>query len=52
LKGFYEELELYRAIPSFTCPVPYSCDAMINAEKYKEEDLVLPFLTGLIEWHT
>jgi hypothetical protein len=47
LKGLWEELELSRPTPSCTCPVPCACEALRNAKKYKEEDLVLLFLTGL-----
>ncbi|XP_045810162.1 uncharacterized protein LOC123904558 [Trifolium pratense] len=39
--GLWEELELYRLVPDCMC------DAQQNAKKFKEEDLVLSFLTGL-----
>jgi hypothetical protein len=47
LKGLWEELVLYRPIPNCTCTFRCTCEAMINAKKFKEEDLVLLFLTGL-----
>ncbi|PNX86256.1 hypothetical protein L195_g042333 [Trifolium pratense] len=49
LKGLWEELELYRPIPTCTCTFRCVCEAMINAKKFKEEDLVLLFLTGLTD---
>ncbi|KAK2414501.1 hypothetical protein QL285_037087 [Trifolium repens] len=47
LKGMWEELMLYRPIPNCTCTIRCVCEAMINANKFREEDLVLLFLTGL-----
>jgi hypothetical protein len=47
LKGMWEELLLYRPIPNFTCTFRCVCESMINAKKFREEDLVLLFLTGL-----
>ncbi|GAU15685.1 hypothetical protein TSUD_109430 [Trifolium subterraneum] len=49
LKGLWEELELYRPIPNCTCTFRCVCEAMLNAKRFKEEDLVLLFLTGLNE---
>ncbi|MCH86740.1 retrovirus-related pol polyprotein from transposon TNT 1-94, partial [Trifolium medium] len=46
-RGFWEELELYRPVPDCTCTFSCMCEAMRNAKKFKEEDLVLLFLTGL-----
>ncbi|GAU35284.1 hypothetical protein TSUD_274860 [Trifolium subterraneum] len=47
LKGIWEELELYRPIPNCSCTFQCVCEAMRNAKKFREEDLVLLFLTGL-----
>ncbi|MCH85256.1 retrovirus-related Pol polyprotein from transposon TNT 1-94, partial [Trifolium medium] len=47
LKSLWEELELYRPIPACSCVTRCVCEAMVNAKKFKEEDLVLLFLTGL-----
>ncbi|MCH79614.1 retrovirus-related pol polyprotein from transposon TNT 1-94 [Trifolium medium] len=47
LKGLWQELELYRPIPNCTCTFPCVCEAMRNAKKFKEEDLIILFLTGL-----
>ncbi|GAU26487.1 hypothetical protein TSUD_294560 [Trifolium subterraneum] len=49
LKGLWEELELYHPIPNCTCTFRCVCEAMINAKRFKEEDLVMLFLTGLNE---
>ncbi|PNX60133.1 hypothetical protein L195_g051770 [Trifolium pratense] len=46
-RGLWEELELYRPVPNCTCTFRCVCEAMINAKKFKEEGLVLLFLTGL-----
>ncbi|GAU17048.1 hypothetical protein TSUD_105470 [Trifolium subterraneum] len=47
LKGLWEELELSRPVPNCTCTFRCVCEAMRNAKRFKEEDLVLLFLTGL-----
>ncbi|GAU50539.1 hypothetical protein TSUD_409840 [Trifolium subterraneum] len=47
LKGLWEELELSRPIPNCTCTFRCVCEAMRNAKRFKEEDLILLFLTGL-----
>jgi hypothetical protein len=47
LKGMWEELLLYRPIPNCTCTYRCVCESMINAKKFREEDLVLLFLTCL-----
>jgi hypothetical protein len=47
LKGLWESLVISRPIPSCSCHVPCACEAMRNTKKYREEDLVLLFLTGL-----
>ncbi|GAU24468.1 hypothetical protein TSUD_319450 [Trifolium subterraneum] len=49
LKGLWQELELYRPIPNCTCTFQCVCEAMRNAKKFREEDLILLFLTGLNE---
>ncbi|CAJ2632011.1 unnamed protein product [Trifolium pratense] len=47
LKGFWEELELYRPVPDCTSTFRCKCEDMRNTKKFKEQDLVLLFLTGL-----
>ncbi|GAU26486.1 hypothetical protein TSUD_294550 [Trifolium subterraneum] len=49
LKGLWQELELYHPIPNCTCTFHCVCEAMHNAKKFREEDLILLFLTGLNE---
>ena len=47
LKAVWEEIENYRLIPTCTCPVQYSCEAMRNARLFKKQEYVLRFLVGL-----
>ncbi|GAU25315.1 hypothetical protein TSUD_375780 [Trifolium subterraneum] len=47
VRGLWEELEIFRPIPHCTCLARCQCEAMRNARKFKQEDLVLIFLTGL-----
>ncbi|PNX54962.1 hypothetical protein L195_g048585, partial [Trifolium pratense] len=46
LKGFWEELELYRPVPDCTSTFRCKCEDMRNTKKFKEQDLVLLFLTA------
>ncbi|GAU29576.1 hypothetical protein TSUD_153260 [Trifolium subterraneum] len=47
VRGLWEELEIFRPIPHCTCLARCQCEAMRNARKFKQEDLILIFLTGL-----
>jgi hypothetical protein len=47
LRGLWEELELFRPIPNCTCLARCQCESLRNARRFKREDLVLLFLTGL-----
>ena len=47
LKSYWEELEVFRPIPNCTCNVRCSCEAMRNSRRFRDEDLILLFLTGL-----
>jgi hypothetical protein len=47
LRGIWEELEIFRPIPTCTCLARCQCDGIRNARKLRQEDLVLIFLTGL-----
>jgi transposase InsO family protein len=47
LRGLWEELELFRPVPNCTCLARCQCESLRNARKFKREDLVLLFLTGL-----
>ncbi|PNX56239.1 hypothetical protein L195_g058109, partial [Trifolium pratense] len=47
LLGFLEELEIFRPIPTCTCLARCQCESLRNARKFKNEDLVFLFLTGL-----
>ncbi|XP_058761005.1 uncharacterized protein LOC131634366 [Vicia villosa] len=47
LRGFWEELNSHRPIPSCTCPQPCRCEAMRSAREFRLEDQIIQFLTGL-----
>jgi hypothetical protein len=47
LKILWEELELYLPIPTCTCPVKCSCEAMRSARNNHNLLYVIRFLTGL-----
>jgi hypothetical protein len=47
LRGIWEELEVFRPIPTCTCLARCQCEGIRNARKLRQEDLVLIFLTGL-----
>lgn len=47
LKTLWEELEAYRPILIYTCPIRCTCASMRNARIYHQQDYVIPFLTSL-----
>jgi hypothetical protein len=47
LRGLWEELEVFRPLPTCTCLARCQCEGIRNARKLKQEDLVLIFLSGL-----
>ena len=47
LKAFWEELENYRPIPFYFCPIQCGCEAMRNARQFKQQEYVVKFLNGL-----
>ncbi|KAF1869335.1 hypothetical protein Lal_00018428 [Lupinus albus] len=49
LKILWGELDHFRPLPKCTCPIKHTCDALKTIEKYRSEDRVIKFLTGLNE---
>jgi len=49
VQSFWEELEIFHPIPHCTCIVRCECDSMHNSAKFNDEDLILLFLTGVID---
>ncbi|GAU15708.1 hypothetical protein TSUD_307180 [Trifolium subterraneum] len=47
LRGIWEELDVFRPVPTCTCIARCQCEGIRNARKLRQEDLVLIFLTGL-----